>query len=111
MEILSGDAREILIEMKTKQKQRVLFHTDVILHQEKFNIAIHEDPEAGWLMNVRPDVPGSVVESIAMAFWRTMGTGDGWKTAKEAKKDIEKAIKKSIVSPKGWSGWHREVYG
>lgn len=97
--------------MKTKSRQQILFHTDVILYQEKFNIAIHEDAEAGWLMNVRPDMPGSAAESIAMDFWRTMATGDGWKTAKEAKRDIEKAIKKTIVSPKGWNGWHRQKYG
>jgi hypothetical protein len=90
-----------------KKPKKVVAHTDIVVDGEGYNLAVHKDSEAGWLMNMRPDVPSEKAESIAMKFWKVMGTGDGWPTLAEAQKAIGAAIKKTRAK---WNGWHRETY-
>src|SRR4029077_16679364 len=90
------------------KKPRVLFHTDIVIDSEKFNVAIHEDPHEGvWLMNVRPEKPSEEAEAIAMRFWKAVG-GDGWKTETEAKGAIVDGLKKTKASE--WNKWERQKF-
>lgn len=91
-----------------KKKGKVVSHTDIVVDGQGFNIALHQDPAEGvWLMNMRPDTPSEKAESVAMRFWKTMRTGDGWGTLKDAKLAIERAIRNMKAR---WNGWHRETY-
>lgn len=87
--------------------KKVVFHTDIVISDEKFNVAIHEDSEAGWVMNVRPDKPSEEAETIAMRFWKAVG-GDGWKTITEAKGAVIDGLKKTKALE--WNKWERETY-
>lgn len=88
-------------------KGKTVLHTDIVMDGQGFNLAIHKDSEAGWVMNLRPDVPSEEAEQVAMKFWKRMGTGDDWKNLKDAKLAIERAIRGTKAK---WNGWHREVY-
>lgn len=89
------------------KKKKVVFHTDIVIDDEKFNVAIHKDPTAGWVMNVRPDKPSDEAEAIAMKFWKAVG-GDGWKSETEAKAAIIDGIKGTKASE--WNKWQKETY-
>lgn len=89
------------------KKPKVVFHTDIMVDGEKFNVAIHEDPEAGWVMNVRPEKPSEEAEAVAMKFWKAVG-GDGWKTVTEAKTAVVEGLKKSKASE--WNKWERQTF-